>query len=99
MDPKALVGVNLCRKSACTKLVHGLHVVDHKGLVEKMKKLPFSLNIDESTVKRSKKRVLNILVCYYDEDEQKSMTSLYGSIEMFTVNAQTVYDVVTQAIH
>ena len=50
-DPKALSAVNLFRKSASTKLVHGMHVLDHKRLISSMKTSPFSLNIDESTVK------------------------------------------------
>ena len=93
-DPKALSAFNLSRKSASTKLVHGMHVLDHKRLISSMKTSPFSLNIDESTVKASRKKVLNIMVCFFDVEDQKPSTHLYGSIEMFLVNAQTVYNAV-----
>ena len=71
-NPKALSAVNLSRKSAQTKLVHDMHVLDHKLLISSMKTSPFSFNINQSTVKTSRKRVLNIMVCLYDVEHQKS---------------------------
>ena len=63
-DQKALSDVALSRRSATRKLVHGIHNVVRKRLVSAMKTSPFSLNIDESTAKSNKKRVMNVLVCY-----------------------------------
>lgn len=76
------------------KLVDEVHAIEHKRLVNIMKITPFSLNIDESTVKSSKKRILNVPVCLYDEAVQKSVTFIYRAIEMWTVNAETVYEAV-----
>ena len=59
-----------------------------------MKNNSFSLNIDESTSKSSKERVLNILVSYFCEQLQKPICNLYASIEMTVVNAQTVFEAV-----
>ena len=38
--------------------------------------------------------MLYIMVCFFDVEDQKPSTNLYGSIEMFLVNAQTVYNAV-----
>ena len=95
MDRKALNEVKLSRNAATYKLIHGIHSVDKKRLVHALKHHHFSMNIDESTTKSSKKRILNILVCYFDESLSKSVTHIYACVEMFTVNATTVYEAVT----
>ncbi|GFO24470.1 hypothetical protein PoB_005097500 [Plakobranchus ocellatus] len=63
-----------------------------------MKNMPFSLNIDESTSKGNKKRVLNILVCFFCEEAQKSVTHLYSSVELTVVNAETVFQALMQEL-
>ncbi|KAK3784764.1 hypothetical protein RRG08_032217 [Elysia crispata] len=40
---------------------------------------------------QTKKRILNILVCYFDSDVSESVTHLYSSIELVVVNASTVH--------
>ena len=52
------------------------------------------MNIDESTSKSSKQKVLNILVSYFCDKLQKPVCNLYASIEMTVVNAQTVFEAV-----
>ncbi|GFS23273.1 hypothetical protein ElyMa_001635800 [Elysia marginata] len=52
----------------------------------------FTLNLDESTTKASNNRVMNVLVCFFNEELGESITILYCSIEMTTVNADTVYN-------
>ena len=97
-DPKALSDVALSRRSATRKLVHGIHNVERKRLVSAMKTSSFSLNIDESTAKSNKKRVMNVLVSYFDGDLQQSVTKIYASVEMIIVNASTVYAKVTEIL-
>lgn len=62
-----------------------------------MRSTPFSINIDESTVKSSKKRILNVLVCLYDESLQKSDCNVYRAIEMTVVNVDTVHDAIIES--
>jgi len=93
-DYKALQELRLERTSATCKLKEGLSAVFHKRLVSDMKNTPFSVNIDESTLKANKARVLNIMVCYFCEETQRSVTYLYASVEMSVVNADTVYSTV-----
>ena len=94
-DHKALQTLSMERFSTTYKLKHGLHEVTRKRIVNKMKMTPFSINLDEATSNSNKKRVLNILVCFFDADLGKSVTHLYTSIEMTTVNATTVHAAVT----
>ena len=93
-DPKALSQLSLGRTAVSYKMQEGISKVFHKRLVTEMKCTPFSLNIDESTLKSNKNRVLNILVCYFCENLMKCVTHLYASIQMTVVNAQTVYEAV-----
>ena len=94
-DHKALQTLSMERFSATYKLKHGLHEVTRKRIINKMRTTPFSINLDEATSKSNKKRVLNILVCYFDADIGESVTHLYASLEMTTVNASTVHAGVT----
>lgn len=93
-DHQALQGLKLERTSATCKLKEGVSGVLRKRLVSHMKESPFSVNVDESTLKSNKARVLNILVCYFDEQIGKSVTHLYASLEMTIVNAETVFTTV-----
>ena len=94
-DHKALQTLSMERFSATYKLKHGLHEVTRKRIINKMRTTPFSINLDEATSKSNKKRVLNILVCYFDADIGESVTHLYASLKMTTVNASTVHAAVT----
>ena len=86
--------LKLERQTATYKIKYGLAKLEHQRLVNTMKNNSFSLNIDESTSKSSKERVLNILVSYFCEQLQKPICNLYASIEMTVVNAQTVFEAV-----
>ena len=54
----------------------------------------FSINLDECTSKGSKKRILNVLVCFHSTTLEKSACQLYTSIEMTIVNSETVFNAV-----
>ena len=93
-DGAALKKLHMERQTATYKLRHGLSALEHVRLVSFMKNNPFSINIDESTSKACKKRILNILVCYFCEKSQKCVCHLYASIQMSVVNASTVFEAV-----
>ncbi|KAK3764280.1 hypothetical protein RRG08_033362 [Elysia crispata] len=90
-DHKALQALSMERFCATYKLTHGVHEVTRKRIVNKLRTVPFSINLDEATSKSNKKRVLNILVCYFDSDTGESVTHLYSSVELVVVNASTVH--------
>ena len=56
-DSKALEKLNMERQTATYKIRYGLAELEHVRLVNEMRTKAFSLNIDESTSKASKKRV------------------------------------------
>lgn len=93
-DPKALQALKMERQTMTYKLKHGLYEVERKRLVEKLRTVPFSINLDESTSKHNKKRILNVLVCLFDEELGKSVTHVYSAMEMIVVNAKTVFNAV-----
>lgn len=97
-DPKALSELSMCRKTVSYKLRQGLSDVLHKRLVQDMTKHTFSLNLDEATSKGSKERVLNILVSYFSEDSGCCSVYHYASITMTTVNAEIVFNAVTDQL-
>lgn len=90
-DHKALQSLSMERQTCTYKLKYGLMELQHKRLVKQMQATPFSFNIDESTTKHGKKRVLNVMVCFYDSVLNKSVTHLYSALELFTVNAESVF--------
>ena len=94
IDNKVLDKLTMERQTATYKIRYGLAALEHKRLINDMQANAFSLNIDESTTKASKKRILNILVSYYSEELKKPVCNLYASIEMTIVNAQTVFEAV-----
>lgn len=95
-DNKALSQLHMERQTGTYKLRYGLSHLEHIRLCHDMKNTPFSLNIDESTSKASKKRILNILVSFFSDSLKKSVCHLYASIEMTIVNATTVFEAVRE---
>ncbi|GFS21903.1 hypothetical protein ElyMa_003349600 [Elysia marginata] len=67
-DPKALNEIKMERTCASYKLIHGVHLVGKKRLLNIMRENKFSLNVDESTTKSSQKRVINVLVCFFSDE-------------------------------
>ncbi|RUS83267.1 hypothetical protein EGW08_008990, partial [Elysia chlorotica] len=60
-DSKALEKLHMERQTATYKLRNGLAHLEHVRLVNVLKTVPFSINLDESTSKASNKRILSIL--------------------------------------
>ena len=64
-DSPDLKKLKMHRTAASCKLTHGLALVWKNELIDYMKVVPFSLNMDES-ISTNKKHVFSILVCYYN---------------------------------
>ena len=77
IDKIALNNLKMERQTATYKIRYGLAELEHQRLVNTMQNNSFSLNIDESTIKSSKQRVLNILVSYFCDKLQKPICNLY----------------------
>lgn len=92
-DRKALSRVKMERTATTYKLKDGLSVYIHKTVVEKMKKYPFSINIDECTSNNNHK-VFSILVSYFDEEEGMCKVEHYESISLIVVNSLTLLDTI-----
>ena len=65
-DVRALDEVKMDRTAATYKLKNGLSHHNHQSLISKMKKYPFSINMDECT-SNSNKKVFSILTSFFDE--------------------------------
>ena len=63
---------------------------NHKELMNKINKYPFSINMDECTSHMSK-CVFPILVSYFDEVKVDSVVEHFQSIECIVVNAKTLF--------
>ena len=84
------------RMSATYKIKHGVHLSIRKRLLQSMRENSLSFNIDESTAKGSKKRVLNVLVSYFNNEVGERCTDHYCSLEMTIVNSDTVLEAVSR---
>ena len=88
-DTIALNSLSMARTSATNKLTNGIHVALRKKLVSDLKKYCFSKNLDECT-HTSNEKALSIIVCYFSEEQGKSIMQHYYSVTLTIVNAKTV---------
>ena len=92
-DRRALDKIAMGRTSVTYKLTDGLSEILHKRLVNTLKEVPFSINIDECTAKNNQK-VLSILVAFYSEVENSTVVYPLASITLKVVSAEVVYQAV-----
>ena len=85
-DKVALSGLKLSRTSAVYKMVHGLGFTFSERIFCNTQKYPFSINLDESTTNGDRK-VLSILVSYFNPDRKMVDVGHLGSLEVLKVNA------------
>ena len=90
-DSKALNGLQMSRETVAYKLKEGVSAYYKRQLVQKMKSVPFSINIDEC-VSSNYRKVLSILVSYFDDDIGKTVIHHYESVDMIVVKATTLKD-------
>ena len=60
-----------------------------KKVVQTIKTVPFSINIDEC-VSSNFRKVFSIIVCYFDDDLGRTVIKHYESVDMIIVNAQSL---------
>ncbi|CAL8363093.1 unnamed protein product [Boreogadus saida] len=85
-DKVALSRMKLSRTTAQYKMVHGLGKTFSDRILRNTGKLPFSVNLDEAT-SSSDKKVLSILVSYYNPMRKAVDVEHLGSFELVKVNA------------
>ncbi|CAL8403337.1 unnamed protein product [Arctogadus glacialis] len=88
-DKVALSSVKLSRTAASYKMVHGLDHTLSERTISNLKHYPFLLNVDESTCS-SNKKVLAMLVSYFDQEQKNVVVEHLGSLEVLQVNAATL---------
>ena len=82
-----MTGMRLSRTAASYKMVQGLGHTFSERTFESIRSTPFSINLDEST-SNSNKKVLSILVCYFNQELKHVVVEHLGSIEVLKGTAQ-----------
>ena len=77
-------------------MTHGLGKVIQDDIIT-MRDGPFTLNIDEATGKNDKK-VLAFLASHYNRTLGKMVVSRVASVEVFRVNANSIFEEVERLI-
>ena len=96
-DPAALAGVSISKTSASYKLKHGVAKTMTEEIVSKLKSVPFSLNVDESTSGHGKK-VLAMMASFFDSDEGKVVVHHLASVELVVVTSKSVFGAIVKVI-
>lgn len=89
-DPKALAELSMDRTSASYKLTHGVKKTILDEVLEEIRDVPFSLNIDEATSKTNK-RVLGVLVSYWSEKHERMVVQHLAALELISVTAESLF--------
>ncbi|XP_060790878.1 uncharacterized protein LOC132894778 [Neoarius graeffei] len=88
-DKVALSRMKLSRTAAKYKMVHGMGKTFSDRIISNIRKLPFSINLDEAT-SSSDKKVLSILVSYYNPGRKAVDVEHLGSFEVLKVTTATL---------
>lgn len=89
LDKPALAGMKLSRTAASYKMVQGLGHTFSERTFESIQSSPFSINLDEST-SNSNKKVLSILVSYFNQELKHVVVEHLGSIEVLKGTAENL---------
>ena len=89
-DPKALAELWMDRTSASYKLTHGVKKTIQDDVLEEIRSVPFSFNIDEATSKTNK-RALGVLVSYWSEKHERMVVKHLAALELISVTAESVH--------
>ena len=90
-DIPALKKLQMHCTTASYKLTHGLALVWENELIDHMKVVPFSLNMDESTSANTK-HVFSILVCYYNGTTKRIAVQHLGSVDVPSCTSENLYN-------
>lgn len=89
-DPKALAELSMDRTSASYKLNYGVKKTIQDEVLEEIRSVPFSLNIDEATSK-TYKRILGVLVSYWSEKLQRTVVQHLAALEVVSITAESLF--------
>ena len=89
-DRNSLSRLKMHRTTAAYKTTDGLARTMQQDLLAKLRKVPFSLNMDEAT-SHNQTKVLTILGSYYDEESKSIGFGHLSSISLLKVNTATVF--------
>jgi hypothetical protein len=93
-DKQALSHLHIhCASTASYKMKHGLAKTMKDQLIKSLQREYFSLNIDEAFSENNKK-ILAVLVNLYDETKKEIVTHHLESVDLVTVNSETVFKAV-----
>ena len=90
-DSSALKKLKMHRTTASYKLTHGLSLIWKNELIDHMKVVPFSLNMEESTSTNTK-HVFSILVCYYNRTTKRIAVEHLGSVDIPSCTSENLYN-------
>lgn len=90
-DPRALAELSMDRTAVSYKLTHGVKKTIQDDMLEEIRKVPFSLNIDEATSK-TYKRILGVLVSYWSEKVERMVVQHLAALELISVNAESLFN-------
>ena len=92
-DPKVLAHLLMDRTTPSYKMMYGVAETFKESIVQNMQQTPSSLNIDEST-SNNDKRVLAVLVSFYNKISNYVVCEHLESVELIKINAESIYDVI-----
>ncbi|XP_073672222.1 uncharacterized protein [Paramisgurnus dabryanus] len=78
------------RTSASYKLNYGVKKTIQDEVLEEIRSVPFSLNIDEATSK-TYKRILGVHVSYWSEKLQRTVVQHLAALEVVSVTAESLF--------
>ena len=89
-DSTALKKIKMLCTITSHKLTHGLALVWKSELIDHMKVVPFSLNLDESTSTNTK-HAFYISFCYYNRTAKSITAEHLGSVEIASRTSGNLY--------
>lgn len=90
-DKAAMDSLSVDRTSASYKTKYGLAKSFTEELVEELKFIPFSLNIDEATSKTNH-RVVSVMVSYFCQKQQEVVVKHLASFPIIRVDSKSLYN-------
>nr|XP_055069280.1 uncharacterized protein LOC129450264 [Misgurnus anguillicaudatus] len=88
-DKAALSQIKVSRTAASYKIVYGMGRTFAEKTFSNLRRYPFSLNVDEST-SSSFKKVLSMLVSYFNEELNDVVVEHLGSLEVWKVTSASL---------
>ncbi len=78
------------RTSASYKFTYGVKKTIQDEILQEIRSIPFSLNIDEATSKTNR-RVLGVLVSYWSQKNEKMVVQHLAALELTSVTSESLF--------